>query len=63
MKPLLDPKLLAILVCPMTRTPLRLDEAAKELVSDRAGLAYPIRDGVPILLIEEAREFTPVDDR
>jgi uncharacterized protein YbaR (Trm112 family) len=63
MKPLLDPKLLAILVCPMTRTPLRLDEAAQELVSDRAGLAYPIRDGVPILLIEEAREFTPVDDR
>ena len=47
----------------MTRTPLRLDEAAKELVSDRAGLAYPIRDGVPILLIEEAREFTPIDDR
>jgi uncharacterized protein YbaR (Trm112 family) len=63
MKPLLDPKLLAILVCPMTRTPLRLDEAAQELVSDRAGLAYPIRNGVPILLIEEAREFTPVDDR
>ena len=47
----------------MTRTPLRLDEAAQELVSDRAGLAYPIRNGVPILLIEEAREFTPVDDR
>ncbi|MFZ4690501.1 MAG: Trm112 family protein [Polymorphobacter sp.] len=58
----LDPKLLAILVCPMTRTPLRLDEDAQELVSDRAGLAYPIRDGVPILLIEEAREFTPVED-
>jgi uncharacterized protein YbaR (Trm112 family) len=58
----LDPKLLAILVCPMTRAPLRLDEAAQELVADRAGLAYPIRDGVPILLIEEAREFTPVED-
>lgn len=57
----LDPKLLAILVCPMTRTPLRLDEAAQELVSDKAGLAYPIRDGVPILLIEEAREFPPVE--
>ena len=58
----LDPKLLAILVCPMTRTPLRLDAAAHELVADRAGLAYPIRDGVPILLVEEAREFTPVED-
>lgn len=52
----LDPKLLAILVCPMTRTPLRYDEATQELVSDTAGLAYPIRDGVPIMLIEEARE-------
>jgi uncharacterized protein YbaR (Trm112 family) len=61
--PALDPNLLAILVCPMTRTPLRLDEAAQELVSDRAGLAYPIRDGVPILLIEAAREFAPVEDR
>lgn len=58
---MIDPKLLAILVCPMTRTPLRHDEAAEELVSDRAGLAYPIRDGVPILLIEAAREFTPVE--
>jgi uncharacterized protein YbaR (Trm112 family) len=58
----LDPALLAILVCPMTRVPLRLDEAAQELVADRAGLAYPIRDGVPILLIEEAREFTPIED-
>lgn len=57
----MDPNLLAILVCPMTRTPLRLDAAAQELVSDKAGLAYPIRDGVPILLIEEAREFTPVE--
>ena len=57
----IDPKLLAILVCPMTRTPLRLDAAAQELVADRAGLAYPIRDGVPILLIEEAREFAPVE--
>ncbi|OYU15435.1 MAG: hypothetical protein CFE37_05780 [Alphaproteobacteria bacterium PA4] len=57
----LDPRLLAILVCPMTRTPLRLDEQAQELVADRAGLAYPIRDGVPILLVEAAREFPPVD--
>jgi uncharacterized protein YbaR (Trm112 family) len=58
----LDPALLAILVCPMTRTRLRYDEAAQELVADRAGLAYPIRDGVPVMLIEAAREFTPVED-
>jgi uncharacterized protein YbaR (Trm112 family) len=51
-----DPRLLAILVCPMTRSPLRYDAAAQELVSDSAGLAYPIRDGVPVMLIEEARE-------
>ncbi len=57
----LDPALLAILVCPMTRVPLRFDAVAQELVADRAGLAYPIRDGVPILLIEEAREFTPIE--
>ncbi len=52
----IDPELLAILVCPATRTPLRLDEAANELVSDQAGLAYPIRDGVPVLLVEAARQ-------
>jgi len=52
-----DPALLAILVCPMTRTKLRWDEAASELVSDEAGLAYPIRGGVPVLLIEEARKI------
>ncbi len=57
----IDPKLLAILVCPMTRTPLRFDAAAQELVADKAGLAYPIRDGVPILLIEAAREFPPAE--
>lgn len=58
----IDPKLLALLVCPITRAPLHYDEAAQELVADRAGLAYPIRDGVPIMLIEEAREFAPVKD-
>ena len=52
-----DPRLLAMLVCPLTRMPLRYDEAAQELVNDPAGLAYPIRDGVPIMLIEEAREL------
>ena len=53
----LDPWLFSILVCPATRTPLRYDEAAQELVSDEAGLAYPIRDGVPVLLVEEARRI------
>jgi len=53
----LDPWLLSILVCPVTRTPLRYDEAAQELISDEAGLAYPIRDGVPVLLAEHARRI------
>lgn len=53
----LDPWLLARLVCPVTRTPLRYDEAAQELISDAAGLAYPIRDGVPVMLAEEARRL------
>ncbi|MGN6373937.1 MAG: Trm112 family protein [Sphingomonas sp.] len=53
----LDPWLLSILVCPVTRTKLRYDEAAQELISDEAGLAYPIRDGVPVMLVEEARRF------
>ncbi len=52
-----DPRLLAILVCPLTRMPLRHDPAANELVNDAAGLAYPIQDGVPLLLVEEAREL------
>ncbi len=51
----LDPKLLEILVCPLTKTPLRYDRAAQELISEEAGLAYPIRDGIPIMLVEEAR--------
>ena len=50
-----DPKLLEILVCPLTKAPLRYDRAAQELISDEAGLAYPIRDGIPIMLVEEAR--------
>ena len=50
-----DESLLEKLVCPLSRTPLRYDEAAQELVSDEAGIAYPIRDGVPVMLIEEAR--------
>ena len=51
----IDPWLLERLVCPLTRTPLTLDEAAGELLSPAAGLAYPIRDGVPVMLVEEAR--------
>nr|WP_317893306.1 Trm112 family protein [uncultured Sphingomonas sp.] len=51
----LDPWLLSILVCPVTLTPLRWDEDAQELISEAAGLAYPVRDGVPVMLVEEAR--------
>ena len=51
----LDPGLLAILVCPVTRSKLVYDEDAQELISEAAGVAYPVRDGVPVMLIEEAR--------
>ncbi len=50
-----DPYLLEILVCPLTKAPLRYDVARQELISDKAGLAYPIRDGIPIMLVDEAR--------
>lgn len=50
-----DPQLLAILVCPVTRTPLRYDEERQELISEAAGLVFPIREGVPVMLVEEAR--------
>ncbi len=52
-----DPKLLEILVCPATQGALRYDREAQELISETAGLAYPIREGIPIMLIDEAREF------
>ena len=52
-----DPWLLANLVCPVTRQPLRYDAAAQELVSDAAGLAFPIREGVPVMLVEAARRL------
>ncbi|MCB9988019.1 MAG: Trm112 family protein [Rhodospirillales bacterium] len=55
-----DPKLLEILVCPLTKVPLRYDAAKQELISDRARLAFPIRDGIPIMLEDEAR---PLDDK
>ncbi|MBN9319442.1 MAG: hypothetical protein BGN86_04495 [Caulobacterales bacterium 68-7] len=52
-----DPRLLEVLVCPVSRTPLEYDRAAGELISRAAKLAYPIRDGVPVMLPEEAREL------
>lgn len=51
----LDPALLAKLVCPVTRMPLRYDDGTQELVSETAGLAFLIRDGMPVMLVEEAR--------
>jgi len=56
-----DPALLSLLVCPMSKLPLRYDREAQELVNDALGIAYPIRDGVPIMLPEEARRFSPED--
>ena len=53
----LDPKLLQQLICPKTRGPLTYDKKAGELISKKAKLAYPIRGGVPIMLIEEARDL------
>ena len=52
-----DPRLLEMLVCPLTKTTLVYDREAQELISEAAGLAYPIRDGIPIMLIEEARKL------
>jgi uncharacterized protein YbaR (Trm112 family) len=54
----IDPALLAVLVCPVTRGPLVHDAATGELISEQAGLAFPIRDGVPVLLIEAARPLS-----
>jgi len=52
-----DPKLLEILVCPLSKGPLTYNPQAQELISPQAGLAYPIRDGIPIMLIDEARSL------
>ncbi len=57
--PPIDPKLLDLLVCPLTKGPLRYDRARQELISEQAGLAYPIRDGIPVMLVDEAR---PLDE-
>ena len=52
-----DPKLLEILVCPVTKAPLRYDAARQELISDKAALAFPIREGIPVMLVDEARRL------
>lgn len=62
-RPSVDPKLLEMLVCPLTKAPLRYDAARSELVSDQAHLAYPIRDGVPIMLVDEARSLDEEESR
>jgi len=55
----IDPKLLEFLVCPLTKQTLRYDRARQELISDTAQLAHPIRDGIPIMLIDQARSIDP----
>ena len=57
MTSVLDSRLLDILVCPVTKGPLRYDAEKQELISEQAGLAYPIRDGIPIMLVDEARKI------
>ncbi len=52
-----DPKMLELLVCPLTKTTLRYDAAKQELISDKAGLAFPIREGIPVMLVDEARKL------
>jgi uncharacterized protein YbaR (Trm112 family) len=54
---IVDPRLLEILVCPVTHVPLRYDAARNELISDQAKLAFPIRDGIPVMLVDEARQI------
>ena len=58
-----DPKLLEILVCPLTKGPLRYDRERQELISEQAGLAYPIREGIPIMLADEARRLDDGSER
>jgi len=56
-EPDVDPRVLEILVCPLTKTTLHYDREANELISEAARLAFPIRDGVPVMLIDEARDL------
>ncbi len=60
-EPILDPRLLSMLVCPVTREGLVYDRQANELISEKAGLAFPIRGGIPVMLVEEARSLSPAD--
>ena len=53
----IDPKLLEVLVCPLTKSPLTYDRKKQELISEQASLAFPIRDGIPVMLVEEARQL------
>ena len=55
---MIDEKLLAILVCPVTKAPVVYNEAKQELICKASGLAYPVRDGIPVMLEEEARQLT-----
>ena len=57
----MDPKLLEILVCPLTRTRLIFDREKQELVSKEAGLAFPVRNGIPVMLAGEARQLTDAE--
>ena len=56
-EPVVDPRMLELLVCPLTKTTLHFDREKNELISEKARLAYPIRDGVPIMLVSEARNI------
>jgi hypothetical protein len=56
-EPVVDPRMLELLVCPLTKSTLRFDREKNELISEKARLAYPIRDGVPIMLVSEARNI------
>ena len=55
---MIDEKLLAILVCPVSKAPLEYDKAKDELLCSASGLAYPVRDGIPVMLEEEARQLS-----
>ncbi len=57
----LDPELLDLLICPLTKGPLRYDRVRNELISEQAGLAYPVRDGIPVMLVDDARRLDDSD--
>lgn len=57
----LDPALLDLLICPLTKGPLRYDRVRNELISEQAGLAYPVRDGIPVMLVDDARQLDDSD--